>query len=147
MFNRDAERETITILSWENKRLKRENQRLRESLSELERYKKEYRELMGRLSDVEEVYIEKMEGFNQLEKEYRKALNQIMDRKKSYPVSKGNIAVWQSSCCMGYSKNPMPCCTFENNMYNTMKRIGIAKNWIWMIHYGTVRFVLAVPLL
>ena len=48
---------------------------------------------MGRLSDVEEVYIEKMEGFNQLEKEYRKALNQIMDRKKSYPVSKGNIAV------------------------------------------------------
>ena len=37
---------------------------------------------MGRLSDVEEVYIEKMEGFNQLEKEYRKALNQIMDRKE-----------------------------------------------------------------
>ena len=56
MFNRDAEKETVNILLRENKKLKRDNQRLRESLDELERYKKEYRELIGRLSDVEGVY-------------------------------------------------------------------------------------------
>ncbi len=56
MFNRDSEKETVNILLQENKKLKRDNQRLRESLDELERYKKEYRELIGRLSDVEGVY-------------------------------------------------------------------------------------------
>ena len=56
MFNRDAEKETVNILLQDNKKLKRDNQRLRESLDELERYKKEYRELIGRLSDVEGVY-------------------------------------------------------------------------------------------
>ena len=46
MFNRDAEKETVNILLRENKKLKRDNQRLRESLGELERYKKEYRDLI-----------------------------------------------------------------------------------------------------
>ena len=82
MFNRDAEKETINILLRENKKLKRDNQRLRESLGELERYKKEYRKLIEELNEVKEVYIERMEEFNQLEQEYRKALDQIMDKEK-----------------------------------------------------------------
>ena len=82
MFNRDAEKETINILLRENKKLKRDNQRLRESLGELERYKAEYRKLIEELNEVKEVYIERMEEFNQVEKECRKALNQIMDRKE-----------------------------------------------------------------
>ena len=82
MFNRDAEKETINILLRENKKLKRDNQRLRESLGELERYKAEYRKLIEELNEVKEVYIERMEEFNQLEQEYRKALDQIMDKEK-----------------------------------------------------------------
>ena len=82
MFNRDAEKETINILLRENKKLKRDNQRLRESLGELERYKAEDRKLIEELNEVKEVYIERMEEFNQVEKECRKALNQIMDRKE-----------------------------------------------------------------
>lgn len=82
MFNRDAEKETINILLRENKKLKRDNQRLRESLVELERYKEEYCKLIEELNEVKEVYVERIEGFNQIEKEYRKALNQIMDKKE-----------------------------------------------------------------
>lgn len=82
MFNRGAEKETINILLRENKKLKRDNQRLRESLGELERYKAEYRKLIEELNEVKEVYIERMEEFNQVEKECRKALNQIIDKKE-----------------------------------------------------------------
>lgn len=82
MLNRDAEKETVNVLLRENKKLKRDNQRLRESLDELERYKAEYCKLIDELNEVKEVYIERMEEFNQIEKEYRKALNQIMDRKE-----------------------------------------------------------------
>ena len=82
MFSRGVEKETINILLQENKRLKRDNQRLKESLGELERYKKEYRKLIEELNEVKEVYIERMEEFNQIEKEYRKALDKIMDRKE-----------------------------------------------------------------
>ena len=82
MFSRGVEKETINILLQENKRLKRDNQRLKESLGELERYKKEYRKLIEELNEVKEVYIERMEEFNQIEKEYQKALDQIVDRKE-----------------------------------------------------------------
>lgn len=80
--NRAIQEEAIFALTSENKRLKRENQRLRESLDELERYKAEYCKLIEELNEVKEVYVERIEGFNQIEKEYRKALNQIMDKKE-----------------------------------------------------------------
>ena len=83
MLNRNAEKETINILLQENKRLKRENQRLRESLGELDGYKKEYRNVIERLNEVKEVYIERMEEFNQIEKEYRKELDRVMSKRKN----------------------------------------------------------------
>ena len=82
MFNRDAEKETVNVLLRENKKLKRDNQRLRESLDELERYKAEYCKLIEELNEVKEVYVERIEEFNQIEKECRKALNQIIDKKE-----------------------------------------------------------------
>ena len=82
LLHKNAEKETVNILLQENKKLKRDNQRLRESLGELERYKKEYRKLIEELSEVKEVYIERVEEFNQIEKEYREELDQIMDKKE-----------------------------------------------------------------
>ena len=41
LLNRNVDKETINILLQENKRLKRENQRLHESLDELQQYKDE----------------------------------------------------------------------------------------------------------
>lgn len=74
MLNRNVGKETINILLQENKRLKRENQRLQESLDELGRYKNEYRSLIDEISQVKERYIGKMKDFDKLEKGYRKEL-------------------------------------------------------------------------
>ena len=82
MFSRGVEKETVNVLLRENKKLKRDNQRLRESLDELERYKAEYCKLIEELNEVKEVYVERIEEFNQIEKECRKALNQIIDKKE-----------------------------------------------------------------
>lgn len=78
MFNRDAEKETVNILLRENKKLKRDNQRLRESLGELERYKKEYRDLIDGLKKTKECYLSKLEDFNEMEAEYKKELEKAI---------------------------------------------------------------------
>ncbi len=39
MLNRNVEKEAVNVLLQENRRLKRENQRLRESLDEIKTYK------------------------------------------------------------------------------------------------------------
>ena len=45
-------------------------------------YNKDANKLIEELSEVKEVYIERVEEFNQIEKEYREALDQIMDKKE-----------------------------------------------------------------
>ena len=76
-FFKNTEKETIKILIDENKRLKRENQRLNESLGELQRYKDEYRNLIDELNQVKAVYASKMNEFDRLEKEYRNEFKRI----------------------------------------------------------------------
>ncbi len=74
LFNRNTEKETSKVLLRENKRLKCENQRLRESIEGLQRYKDEYKELTNELSDMKKRYMEKVEEFGRLEERYESAL-------------------------------------------------------------------------
>lgn len=76
-FTININKEIVNILLQENKRLKRDNQQLRESLNELQRYKDEYKGLIERLHDVKESYIEKMNEFEKIEKAYRKELEKL----------------------------------------------------------------------
>lgn len=78
LSNKNIDKETIKILIQENRRLKRENQRLHESLQALDRYKNEYRSLIDELRQVKECYIGKMKYFDKLENEYRKELDRVM---------------------------------------------------------------------
>lgn len=79
MFKRkNINKETLEILLKENKRLKQENYRLQESLDELERYKKEYENLIEILHHVKKEYMQKIKDFDEIEKEYKKELDKII---------------------------------------------------------------------
>lgn len=80
MFNRGVEKETINILLRENKKLKRDNQSLRESLGELERYKKEYKDLNEKLTKLKKSYSIKLKDFEKMELEYNKELRKILNK-------------------------------------------------------------------
>ena len=82
LLNRNVDKETINILLQENKRLKRENQRLHESLDELQQYKDEYRSLIEELKQAKGMYADKLKTFDKIEKEYRKELDRIAGEKK-----------------------------------------------------------------
>lgn len=75
--NKDIE----TLLLTENKRLKIENQQLKETLDELDRYKQEYKQLIETVADLKNDYQTKMKQFDQLENEYRKELNRLLNNK------------------------------------------------------------------
>lgn len=77
MFNKTANKETVKILLQENKRLKCENQRLRESIEGLQRYKDEYKGLVEELSHLKESYMEKMAEFKRIGEEYKKELDRV----------------------------------------------------------------------
>ena len=78
-LDKTAERETIKILTEENKRLKRENQRLTEALDELRQHADSFNELIRHLGAVKETYKKKMTSFDSLEKEYRRELETLMN--------------------------------------------------------------------
>lgn len=82
-FNKTINKETVKILLQENKRLKRENQRLNESLDGLQRYKDEYRSLISELNQVKESYVKKMGEFDKIGKEYRTELDRLMGDRKA----------------------------------------------------------------
>lgn len=77
-FNQNADKETIKILLSENKRLKRDNQRLNDSLNELQNFKNEYRELIDKLNQLKETYQKRLKKFDQLEKQYKKELDKLI---------------------------------------------------------------------
>lgn len=83
MFSRkNVDKETIEVLSKENKRLRRENYRLQESLNELDRYKTEYKNLIEKLNEVKSDYIKKVKEFDDIEKDYKKELDKIVKKSK-----------------------------------------------------------------
>ena len=76
-FTQNTNKEPVKILLNENKRLKCENQRLRESIEDLQRYKDEYKNLIGELSSIKESYTDKIAEFNKIEKKYRAELARV----------------------------------------------------------------------
>lgn len=67
----------------ENKRLKRDNQKLQDSLNELQKYKDSYKELIDSLTNVKETYLNKIKDFDALEKQYRKELDKVIKNTKT----------------------------------------------------------------
>lgn len=83
ILNKKADKEILKILLQENKRLKMENQRLNESIDELQRYKDEYKSLISELNQVKECYVKKMGEFDKIGKEYRTELDRLMGDRKA----------------------------------------------------------------
>ena len=77
MLNRNVEKEAVNVLLQENRRLKRENQRLRESLDELDGYKNEYRGLIDEVKHIKKKYAEKIRTIDKLECAFEKQLRRI----------------------------------------------------------------------
>lgn len=82
MSFKNINKQTVNIVLQENKRLKCENQRLRESIDELQRYKDEYKNLIEQLNSIKEKYIGKVAEFYEIEKKCRAKLNDIKISKK-----------------------------------------------------------------
>ena len=67
----------------ENRRLKRENQRLNESLDELQRYKDEYKKLIAELNQIKQIYADKLAAFQSLLENYNKEWQRITNRQRT----------------------------------------------------------------
>lgn len=80
-FNKNREKETINILLQENKRLKRENRRLHESLDELQKYKEEYRNLIAEVNQIKKWYQDKGKDFDNIYKEYQDERDKLLEKK------------------------------------------------------------------
>ncbi len=72
--------ETNGILIRENKRLKRENFKLTETLRNLEDYRNEYVELIGEVRKMKAEYQEKLDEISELEKKYKKELEMLASK-------------------------------------------------------------------
>lgn len=72
--NRD---EVVDLLTKENKRLKRENQRLREQENEMYLFKMEYDRLIKVLEDMKDEYRKKLDEMSQIETEYRNYFDEL----------------------------------------------------------------------
>ena len=74
-FHKTLQKEEASFLINENKRLKRENQRLRESLDEIQI-------LIRKLHGLKDAYSSKIKAFEKLEASYRKELDRLMEREE-----------------------------------------------------------------
>ena len=81
-FTQNTNKETVKILLNENKRLKCENQRLRESIEDLQRYKDEYKMLINELNSIKDSYLKKINNFKKIERDYYIELDKIKKSKK-----------------------------------------------------------------
>ena len=76
-LTKNAANESLKIVMAENRRLKRENQRLNESLDELQRYKDEYKKLIAELNQIKQIYADKLAAFQSLLENYNKEWQRI----------------------------------------------------------------------
>ncbi len=80
---KNAANESLKIVMAENRRLKRENQRLNESLDELQRYKDEYKKLIAELNQIKQIYADKLAAFQSLLENYNKEWQRITNRQRT----------------------------------------------------------------
>lgn len=78
--NKIQTEETKEDLIRENKRLKRENFKLTESLRNLEDYRNEYVELIEELRKMKAEYQERLDDISELEKKYKKELEMLASK-------------------------------------------------------------------
>lgn len=82
-LTKNAANESLKIVMAENRRLKRENQRLNESLDELQRYKDEYKKLIAELNQIKQIYADKLAAFQSLLENYNKEWQRITNRQRT----------------------------------------------------------------
>ncbi len=78
-FNKSKQlsKDVEALLLKENKRLKRENENLRELLEIADRYRNEYEKLCKETKNMHKKYKETMESFQRIEKEYTGYLEEL----------------------------------------------------------------------
>lgn len=79
--SKEVNEEAVNIVIKENKRLKRENQNLRNELEEVSKLKNAYKELIDQVHKMKLEYINKLNEFDELKAKYAKELEDIIDRK------------------------------------------------------------------
>jgi len=79
--SKEINEEAIDIVLKENKRLKRENQNLRNELEEVSKLKNGYKELIDQVHKMKIEYANKLDEFDKLKTQYEKELEKITNRK------------------------------------------------------------------
>lgn len=79
-LNEKINNEALNFVIKENKRLKRENQRLRESLDNISHLKNEYKKLIEQVHGMKNEYANKLKEFDILKIEYMKKLDEITNK-------------------------------------------------------------------
>ena len=82
-LTKNAANESLKIVMAENRRLKRENQRLNESFDELQRYKDEYKKLIGELNQIKQIYADKLAACQSRLENYNKEWQHITNRQRT----------------------------------------------------------------
>lgn len=73
--------EALSVVLKENKRLKRENQNLRNELDSVFKLKETYKELIDQVNNMKIEYLNKLKEFDILKEKYTKELEKITNRK------------------------------------------------------------------
>jgi len=76
--NKVENKETISILTKEIRRLEKENVKLRMSLDEVKQYKDDYEKLILELRELQKTYKDKLLEIDNIAKKYEKELNNII---------------------------------------------------------------------
>ena len=79
--NKSRNKDIEALLLKENKRLKRENEVLRNNLDNLKEYKEQYKRLIQEMHTLREQYVNKMKLFDEIASEYNSELGKLKEMK------------------------------------------------------------------